>query len=40
MQTKRRSAIKKLLASATALVGLGFAAKAKAITGETNRLAM
>jgi len=33
MQTKRRSAIKKLLASATALVGLGFVANAKGITG-------
>jgi 2-iminobutanoate/2-iminopropanoate deaminase len=33
MQTKRRSAIKKLLASATALAGFGFAAKAKNIAG-------
>ena len=33
MQTKRRSAIKKLLASATALAGFGFAAKAKNIEG-------
>jgi len=32
MQTKRRSAIKKLLASATALVGFSFAAKATGIT--------
>ncbi len=38
MQTKRRSAIKKLLASATALVGLGFAAKAKSITGEEKQV--
>jgi 2-iminobutanoate/2-iminopropanoate deaminase len=33
MQTKRRLAIKKLLASATALVGFGFAAKATSTTG-------
>ena len=38
MQTKRRSAIKKLLASATALVGFGFAAKAKSITGEEKQV--
>jgi 2-iminobutanoate/2-iminopropanoate deaminase len=38
MQTKRRSAIKKLLASATALVGLGFAAKANGITGEEKQV--
>ena len=37
MQTKRRSAIKKLLASATALAGLGFAAKAKNIAGAEKR---
>jgi len=34
MQTQRRSAIKKLLASVTAVAGFGLAAKAKAITGE------
>lgn len=34
MQTERRSAIKKLLASVTAIVGLGFASKANAITGK------
>jgi len=34
MQTERRSVIKKLLASATAVIGLGFAAKAKSIVGE------
>lgn len=33
MQTERRSAIKKLLASVTAIAGFGFAAKAKAIMG-------
>jgi 2-iminobutanoate/2-iminopropanoate deaminase len=33
MQTERRSAIKKLLASVTAIAGLGLAAKATAITG-------
>ncbi|MGH2566618.1 MAG: RidA family protein [Ginsengibacter sp.] len=38
MQTKRRSAIKKLLASATALVGFGFAAKAKSFTGEEKQV--
>ena len=38
MQTKRRSAIKKLLASATALVGLGFAAKAKSLTGNEKQV--
>lgn len=38
MQTKRRSAIKKLLASATALVGLGFAAKATGIAGEEKKV--
>ncbi|MEO8416453.1 MAG: RidA family protein [Ginsengibacter sp.] len=38
MQTKRRSAIKKLLASATALVGLGFAAKARSITGNEKQV--
>ena len=37
MQTKRRSAIKKLLASATALAGFGFAAKAKNIAGAEKR---
>jgi enamine deaminase RidA (YjgF/YER057c/UK114 family) len=34
MQTQRRSAIKKLLASVTAVAGFGLAAKAKAITAE------
>ena len=38
MQTKRRSAIKKLLASATALVGFGFAAKATGITGNEKQV--
>src|SRR5664279_4676108 len=38
MQTKRRSAIKKLLASATALVGLGFTAKATGIVGEEKKV--
>ena len=33
MQTERRSVIRKLFASATALVGLGFTAKAKSIVG-------
>ncbi|WP_301921064.1 RidA family protein [Ferruginibacter sp.] len=33
MQTERRSAIKKLLASVTAIAGLGLAAKATAVTG-------
>lgn len=33
MQKERRSAITKLFASATALVGLNFAAKARSITG-------
>jgi enamine deaminase RidA (YjgF/YER057c/UK114 family) len=34
METKRRSAIKKLLASVTALMGFGIAAKANGLTGE------
>jgi 2-iminobutanoate/2-iminopropanoate deaminase len=38
MQTKRRSAIKKLLASATALVGFGFAAKATGITSKEKQV--
>ena len=38
MQTKRRSAIKKLLASATALVGFGFAAKATGITNDEKKV--
>ena len=38
MQTERRSLIKKMLASATALVGLGFAAKATGITGKEKRV--
>jgi enamine deaminase RidA (YjgF/YER057c/UK114 family) len=38
MQTERRSLIKKLLASATALVGFGFAAKAKGITSEEKQV--
>jgi len=38
MQTKRRSAIKKLLASATALVGFSFAAKATGITGKEKQV--
>ncbi len=33
MQTERRSVIMKIFASATALVGLNFAAKARSITG-------
>ena len=36
MQTERRTVIKKLLASVTALVGLNFATMAKGITGEVN----
>jgi len=38
MQTERRSAIKKLLASVTAIAGLGFAAKARAITGNEKQV--
>ena len=38
MQTERRSLIKKMLASATALVGFGFAAKATGITGKEKRV--
>ncbi len=38
MQTERRSLIKKMLASATALLGLGFAAKATGITGKEKRV--
>ena len=38
MQTVRRSAIKKLLASVTAVAGLGFAAKAKSIVGEKKQV--
>ena len=38
MKTKRRSVIKKLLASATALAGLGFAAKATGIAGEKKKV--
>lgn len=38
MQTERRSAIKKLLASVTAIVGLGFVAKAKEITGKDKQV--
>lgn len=38
MQTKRRSAIKKLLASATALVGFGFAAQATGITSKEKQV--
>jgi enamine deaminase RidA (YjgF/YER057c/UK114 family) len=38
MQTERRSAIKKLLASITAIAGFGFAAKAKAITGNEKQV--
>ena len=38
MQTQRRSAIKKLLASVTALAGFGLAAKAKAITGNEKQV--
>lgn len=38
MQTERRSLIKKLLASVTAVAGLGFAAKAKGITGEQKQV--
>lgn len=38
MQTERRSVIKKIMASATALVGLGFAARAKSITGEEKQV--
>ena len=34
MQTQRRSAIKKLLASVTAVAGFGLAATARAITGD------
>lgn len=38
MQTVRRSAIKKLLASVTAVAGLSFAAKAKSIVGEKKQV--
>lgn len=38
MQTERRSLIKKMLASATALVGFGFAAKATGITSKEKRV--
>ena len=38
MQTERRSAIKKLLASVTAIAGLGLAAKARAITGNEKQV--
>lgn len=38
MQTERRSAIKKLLASITAIAGLGLAAKARAITGNAKQV--
>lgn len=38
MQTERRSLIKKLLASATALVGFGFAAKATGITAKEKQV--
>jgi 2-iminobutanoate/2-iminopropanoate deaminase len=38
MQTERRSAIKKLLASATAILGLGFVARAKGITGNEKQV--
>ncbi len=38
MQTVRRSAIKKLLASVTAVAGLGLAAKARNIVGEKKQV--
>ncbi|MEO8568978.1 MAG: RidA family protein [Ginsengibacter sp.] len=38
MQTVRRSAIKKLLASVTAVAGLSLAAKAKSIVGEKKQV--
>ena len=38
MQTERRSAIKKLLASVTAIAGFGLDAKARAITGNEKQV--
>jgi len=38
MQTERRSAIKKILASITAIAGLGFVSKANAITGAEKKV--
>lgn len=38
MQTERRSAIKKLLASVTAIAGFGFASKARAFTGKEKQV--
>lgn len=38
MQTERRSAIKKLLASVTAIAGFGFAAKARVFTGKEKQV--
>jgi enamine deaminase RidA (YjgF/YER057c/UK114 family) len=38
MQTERRSAIKKLLASVAAIAGFGLAAKARAITGNEKQV--